>query len=89
MPNRDADRTLITTVGCVVRRGLKSGRGGSKGGRVFNKKMINTIFLKMCTHLEHQAHFGQTAIGFDANHHKGRGDDDHWLGGPPSLPGDK
>ncbi len=37
----------------------------------------------MCTPLEHQAHFGQTAVGFDANHHKGRGDDNHWLGPPP------
>ena len=30
-PNRDADRTLITTVGCVVRRGRKSGHGSPKG----------------------------------------------------------
>ena len=38
-PNRDADRTLITTVSCVVRRGLKSGRRGPKGrARIFKKR---------------------------------------------------
>ncbi len=26
---------------------------------------------------------GSPAVGFDANHNKGRGDDDHWLGGAP------
>ena len=31
-PNRDADRTLITTVGCVVRRGRKNGHGSPNGG---------------------------------------------------------
>ncbi len=25
---------------------------------------------------------GSPAVGFDANHQKGRGDVDHWLGGP-------
>ncbi len=29
-PNRDAVRTLITTVSCVVRRGRKSGHGSAK-----------------------------------------------------------
>ena len=30
-PNRDADRSLITRVGCVFRCGPKNGRGGPKG----------------------------------------------------------
>ena len=72
-PNRDADRSLITTVGCVFRCGPKNGRGGPKGGAPIFKQKRNITFLKMCTLLEHQAHFGQRAISFDANHHKGQG----------------
>ena len=72
-PNRDADRSLITTVGCVFRCGPKNGRGGPKGRASIFKQKRNTTFLKMCTPLEHQAHFGQRAVGFDANHLKGQG----------------
>ena len=57
----------------------------SKGAQMSER---NTAFLKMRTPLEHQAHFGQTAVGFDANHNKGRGDDNHWPG-PPPPPGGK
>ena len=72
-PNRDADRSLITTVGCIFRCGPKNGRGGPKGRASIFKQKRNTTFLKMCTPLEHQAHFGQRAVGFDANHLKGQG----------------
>ena len=33
-PNREADRTLITTVRCVVRRGRESGHGSPKAGHL-------------------------------------------------------
>ncbi len=83
-PNRDADRSRITPVGCVFRCGPKSGRGCPKGGAPIFKQQKTLPFLKMCTPLEHQAHFGQRAEGFDANHPKGRGDDNLWPGPPPA-----
>ena len=59
MPNRDADRTLITTVGCVVRRGPKSGRGSPKGGVCFGEEKKSNL-LDNVRLLERQAHFGRT-----------------------------